>query len=366
MRKLSCILPLLLLLFLGLCACQGKEAPEPAAVSVDWQRLEKGTRTDQENWNRWTGVHLPYDLAAFSNAPDRVPLSDPGSLRLQDAMGVTPERATVDGVVRVWGTRGGAQRRSVTPDGGTLITQGFTSLWVSTPSETWQEADYCYPNHFLTPDGTGLLYGSGQQSRQVRDHWQLYWCDLTTGQTTQLTRQEAFSYEPLDLIGKEEVLCKRVRVAAPREISLVVVDRAGKETVLELPFHSRSQAQAKGGYLLYQQENGRPMTVYRWTGDTALSQVCTLTPGGSAMWDQMAFSPDGTRLACPGIDKGVWFFQLADLSAGSVKNVTAPSWERVPDLLSVFWESPRCLLVGLQEKPGDNQERAAWQYPLTE
>lgn len=108
MRKLSCILPLLLLLFLGLCACQGKEAPEPAAVSVDWQRLEKGTRTDQENWNRWTGVHLPYDLAAFSNAPDRVPLSDPGSLRLQDAMGVTPERATVDGVVRVWG---GAGRR---------------------------------------------------------------------------------------------------------------------------------------------------------------------------------------------------------------------------------------------------------------
>lgn len=354
---LSTLCTLTLCLALLLCACgEGDSPATPQGEALQWEQQEGADET--QFWTRWGSSQLPYDEEAFLAAADRETLTDPESLRMKEVVNITVEKATVEGKARVRVADGRAQGLMMAPDGDTLIAKNFTGLWVVTPQGSWEEADYCDPNCLLTPDGSGLIYGSGKSTRETR-YWQIYWCDLNRKETVQLTGNEAVSYELCGFMGPEAVLCRRVDREAPYQVKLAVVTRAGEETLLDLEASSNCCVQARNGYLLYADDPvDGDLTVYRWAGGTELTEVCTLPAGESwSLWEDDAFNPSGTRLACYAGGQ----IQLVELRTGEVRTLAMPQWEKELGRVSVSWRDDETLFVGLESKPeNDILSWSAW------
>lgn len=105
-----------------------------------------------------------------------------------------------------------------------------------------------------------------------------------------------------------------------------MVTRAGEETLLDLEASSNCCVQARNGYLLYADDPvDGDLTVYRWAGETELTEVCTLPVGESwSLWEDDAFNPSGTRLACYAGGQ----IQLVELRTGRFGPWRCPSGRR--------------------------------------
>lgn len=368
----------LAVLALTLCACQQEAAvPGSAEGTVTAQGGETvslppagGTWTpveeeaQDEMW-RAAVMALPYDLAAFQAAPDRRDLTDGESLRMKEALGIIPQTATVDGVQVVYGDRGYGHKQRVSADGGTLISKGFTSLWVTTPAGTRQEADYCFSSHeiLLTPDEKALVYSSG---KTIKDpyQWQVYWCDLASGQTTALTDDPAYSYEALGCLDEQTVLCCRSERSFSPRPALVAVDKTGKQTEpLSIP--DTAVVESRGKSILCR--DGADTTLYRWQDGQALEEVCTL-PQSSAVtyWSGTALSPAGSRTAAVvPAEGGAWQLLLVDAATGEQTGAPLPAWEWTPEEFSLCWRDEQTLLIQLGKVENGAMYAATWTYTLS-
>ena len=369
---------LLAALALTLCACQPEAAvPGSAEGTVTalggepislppaggtWTPVEE--EAQDEMW-RAAVMALPYDLAAFQSAPDRRDLTDGESLRMKEALGIIPQTATVDGVQVVYGDRGYGHKQRVSADGGTLISKGFTSLWVTTPAGTRQEADYCFSSHeiLLTPDEKALVYSSGKTTKDPYQ-WQVYWCDLASGQTTALTDDPAYSYEALGCLDEQTVLCCRSKRSLSLQPALVAVDKTGKQTEpLSIP--DTAVVESRGKSILCR--DGADTTLYRWQDGRALEEVCTL-PQSSAVtyWSGTALSPAGSRTAAvvPAED-GAWQLLLVDAATGEQTGAPLPAWEWTPEEFSLCWRDEQTLLIQLGKVENGAMYTATWSYTLS-
>lgn len=369
---------LLAALALTLCACQqdaaGPDGTEGTVTALGGEPISLppagGTWTPEEEeaqdevWRAVT-MALPYDLAAFQSAPDRRDLTDGESLRMKEALGIIPQTATVDGVQVVYGDRGYGHKQRVSADGGTLISKGFTSLWVTTPAGTRQEADYCFSSHeiLLTPDEKALVYSSGKTTKDPYQ-WQVYWCDLASGQTTALTDDPAYSYEALGCLDEQTVLCYRKdRTGSPRP-ALVAVDKTGQQTApLSLP--DTAVVESRGKSILCR--DGTGTTLYRWQDGQALEKVCTLPQSGAVTyWSGTALSPAGTWAAeiLPA-EGDVWQLALVDAATGEQTGAPLPAWTWTPEEFSLCWRDEQTLLIQLGKVESGVMYTATWSYTLS-
>lgn len=366
-RRLFLPLALSLLLALGLCACQESAAVEtlPAEEGA-WEDLP--WESAQALIEQQQSLALPYDWEAFQSAPDRAALSDPESLRLAEGMGVAPERATVEGTLRVLADRGAAQYQAVNARGDVLVSKGFTSLWVSTPQESWQAADYCYQTHKVFLVGEGMFYASGQAARDPQQ-CQIYWCDFAARESRPLTQDPAYCYTPCGLIGREALLCLRTSAAHRESTELVVVGRQGGQTVLDLPAQGFGQVatlQSRGNCFLYAADEHSPAAVWQWEGGSEPRLVCQLGAGDPWLWQGNLLNPSGTAVAW-GVQSGRsgWALQIGDLTSGQVRTLALPAWEGKADLLELWWTGEDTLLVRATEGDPCSGVSAVWRYHHT-
>lgn len=378
MTRRLCLSLVLAALTLTLCACQQEAAvPSSAEGTVTAQGGEavslppaRGTWTlveeeaQDEVWQAAVTA-LPYDLTAFQSAPDRRDLTDGESLRMKEALGIIPQTATVDGVQVVYGDGGYGHKQRLSADGGTLISKGFTSLWVTTPEGTRQEADYCFTSHeiLLTPDEKALVYSSGKTTRDPYQ-WQVYWCDLASGQTTALTDDPAYSYEALGCLDEQTVLCCRSKRSFSPRPALVAVDKTGKQTEpLSIP--DTAVVESRGKSILCR--DGTDTILYRWQDGQALEEVCTLPQGSAATyWSGTALSPAGTWMAdiFPAEGDGC---QLVLVNVATGEQTAAPLPERTwtPEEFSLCWRDDTTLLIQMGRVENGAMHMASWTYTLS-
>lgn len=365
-------------LALTLCACQQNAlVPSSAEGTVTALGGEPVSLPPAEG--TWTPVEeeiqdqvwqaavtaLPYDLAAFQSAADRRDLTDGESLRMKEALGITPQTATVDGVQVVYGDGGYGHKQRVSADGGTLICKGFTSLWVTTPVGTRQEADYCLSSHeiLLTPDEKALVYSSGKTD-QTPYQWQVYWCDLASGQTTALTDEPAYSYEALGCLDAQTVLCcRRDRTGSPSPV-LVAVDRTGKQSE-PLSISETAVVESRGKSILCR--DGTETILYRWQDGQALEEMCTLPQGGAVTyWYGTALSPAGAWTADLLPAEGdPWQLVLVDAATGEQTAAPLPELTWTPEEFTLCWRDDTTLLLQLGKVESGGMHTATWIYTLS-
>lgn len=367
------VLPLLAALLL--CACQENtvvpantegtaetpQTPETAAPAAGTWTPVDGETVD---WS-WHGQELviPYDQTAFQNAPDRAELTDPESLRMQQAIQVTAQTATVDGETVVYGDRGGSQKQRMTGDGKVLISKGFTQLWVTTPEGSWQESDYCnlYHDLILSPDESRLAYSSGIEEKTAFD-WQVYQCDLASRQTVQLTDDPYYSYEVLGYLDNETILCLRTARNDLGGRALVAVDTTGEKKLLSLVEYATAQCQ--GGSVLCL--GGGEDVLYRWSDRDTLERVGSLPESGLPVyWCSTPLSPTGDLVAWVfSVGGGAPQLLLIDPATGDRTAAALPAWERTPEEAKVFWQDETTLLLRLSDEEDGVTHTTAWSYTL--
>lgn len=367
------VLPLLAALLL--CACQENtvvpantegtaetpQTPETAAPAAGTWTPVDGETVD---WS-WHGQELviPYDQTAFQNAPDRAELTDPESLRMQQAIQVTAQTATVDGETVAYGDRGGSQKQRMTGDGKVLISKGFTQLWVTTPEGSWQESDYCnlYHDLILSPDESRLAYSSGIEEKTAFD-WQVYQCDLASRQTVQLTDDPYYSYEVLGYLDNETILCLRTARNDLGGRALVAVDTAGEKKLLSLV--ESTTAECQGGSVLCL--GGSEDVLYRWSDRDTLERVGSLPESGLPVyWCSTPLSPTGDLVAWVfSVGGGAPQLLLIDPATGDRTAAALPAWERTPEEAKVFWQDETTLLLRLSDEEDGVTHTTAWSYTL--